>query len=224
MYRERASVIPGAVVWRTPGAPGPAERRVLPDGCMDLLWTGGRLVVAGPDSVAYITSIEPFRSHLGLRLAPGDAPELLGVAASELRDRRVNLDEIWPVRQVRALENRLARGEGIEAVAADLRPDPVVRGAAALIGGGLGVAATADELDLGERRFHRLCLRAFGYGPKTLGRILRMNRALERARAGSPFAAVAHDEGYADQAHLAREVRALAGITLSDLVGRTGPR
>ncbi len=62
----------------------------------------------------------------------------------------------------------------------------MVRGAAELIGGGLGVAAAAAELDLGERRFHRLCLRAFGYGPKTLGRILRMNRALERARGDRP--------------------------------------
>ncbi|GAB1821662.1 helix-turn-helix domain-containing protein [Herbidospora sp. RD11066] len=109
-------------------------------------------------------------------------------------------------------------------MAADLTPDPVVRGAATLIEGGLGVAATADRLDLGERRFHRLCLRAFGYGPKTLGRILRMNRALEKARAGLPFTDVAHDEGYADQAHLAREVKALAGVTLTDLVGRTDRR
>ncbi|WP_285583421.1 helix-turn-helix domain-containing protein [Herbidospora sp. NBRC 101105] len=224
MYRERPSVIPGAVVWQTPPASAEGERRILPDGCMDLLWTSGRLVVAGPDAVAFVTSVVPGAGYTGLRFAPGDLPELLGVAAHELRDRRVPLDEIWPARRVRALENRLNGGGGIEAVAADLRPDPVVRAAVGLIGGGLGVAAVAGRLDLGERRFHRLCLRAFGYGPKTLGRILRMNRALERARAGGAFAQVAHDEGYADQAHLAREVRALTGVTLTDLAGRTGRR
>ncbi len=217
-------MIPGAVVWQAPGTPGSVRRRVLPDGCMDLLWTSGRLVVAGPDSVAYVTPVGPADDYTGLRFAPGDAPQLLGVAASELRDSRVPLDQIWAARRVRGLENALHRGGGIEAVAAGLRPDPVVRRAAALIGGGLGVAAAAERLDLGERRFHRLCLRAFGYGPKTLGRILRMNRALERARTGSPLADVAHQEGYADQAHLAREVRALAGVTLTDLVGRTGRR
>ncbi|TKK87236.1 helix-turn-helix domain-containing protein [Herbidospora galbida] len=216
--------MPGAVVWHTPAVSAEAARRVLPDGCMDLLWTSGRLVVAGPDSVAYVTSIVPGADYTGLRFAPGDLPGLLGVPACELRDRRVPLDEVWSARRVRALENRLRRGGGIEAVADGLTADPVVRGAVALIGGGLGVAAAADRLDLGERRFHRLCLRAFGYGPKTLGRILRMNRALGKARAGGGFAQVAHDEGYADQAHLAREVRALAGVTLTDLVRRTDRR
>lgn len=105
-------MIPGAVVWHTPASPGRAARRILPDGCMDLLWTGGRLLVAGPDSVAYVTSIEPSQSHVGLRFAPGDAPQLLGVAAHELRDRRVPLEEIWPVRRVRALENSIRSGRG----------------------------------------------------------------------------------------------------------------
>ena len=29
---------------------------VLPDGCMDLLWSGSRLLVAGPDTVVYVVS------------------------------------------------------------------------------------------------------------------------------------------------------------------------
>ncbi|CAM5647111.1 putative AraC-like transcription regulator [Streptomyces afghaniensis 772] [Streptomyces afghaniensis] len=32
--------------------------RVLPDGCMDLLWHEGRLLVAGPDTHAYVTDGE----------------------------------------------------------------------------------------------------------------------------------------------------------------------
>ncbi|MFD8985382.1 helix-turn-helix domain-containing protein, partial [Streptomyces sp. NPDC059564] len=50
--------------------------------------------------------------------------------------------------------------------------------------------------------------------PRTLGRVLRLQRALALARRGLPQAEVAHTAGYADQAHLAREVRALAGTTL----------
>ena len=69
-------------------------------------------------------------------------------------------------------------------------------------------------MGLNERRLHRRCLAAFGYGPKTLARILRMNRAVDLARAGTPFATVAVAAGYADQAHLARDVRALAGVPL----------
>jgi AraC-like DNA-binding protein len=44
-----------------------------------------------------------------------------------------------------------------------------------------------------------------------------MNRALAMARTGTPFATVAAVAGYADQAHLSREVKALAGVPLSEL-------
>lgn len=67
----------------------------------------------------------------------------------------------------------------------------------------------------GSGRLRRRSLDAFGYGPRTLGRILRLRRALALAGAGMPYAEVAHTAGYADQAHLAREVRALAGTTLT---------
>src|SRR6266508_1352297 len=51
MYRERPSRLPGAVVWQSDPATGV---RVLPDGCMDLLWNGTDLLVAGPDTTAYV--------------------------------------------------------------------------------------------------------------------------------------------------------------------------
>ena len=47
-YRERAARLPGAILW-TRTTDGTAQR-VLPDGCMDLLWIEGDLVVAGPDT------------------------------------------------------------------------------------------------------------------------------------------------------------------------------
>ncbi len=51
-----------------------------------------------------------------------------------------------------------------------------------------------------------------------LARVLRLVRALELARGGMPYAAVAARAGYADQAHLAREVKALAGAPLGVIV------
>lgn len=53
-----------------------------------------------------------------------------------------------------------------------------------------------------------------GYGPKTFERIARFQRFRRLARAGGPgagLAALAAACGYADQAHLARECRRLAG-------------
>ena len=77
------------------------------------------------------------------------------------------------------------------------------------------VAATAHTAGLGARQLHRRSLAAFGYGPKTLARVLRLQRALALVRAGMPYADAALAAGCADQAHLAREMRELAGTTLT---------
>ncbi len=226
MYAERASRLAGAVVWTsTPTEPGPG--RVLPDGCMDLLWHDGRLLVAGPDTRAHVT--EGTRAPwAGVRFYPGTAPALLGVPAAELRDRRVDLADLWPAARARRLTARVNAAPdpatGLEEAAlsraADAGPpDPLPARIVAALEAGRAVAATADELGIGARRLHRRSLAAFGYGPKTLARVLRLQRALALARSGTPLAETAARTGYADQAHLARDVRELAGATPGELLG-----
>ncbi|MEV7616938.1 helix-turn-helix domain-containing protein [Streptomyces sp. NPDC089799] len=224
-YTERPSgLVPGAVLWRADGPAG----TVLPDGCMDLLWVEGRLLVAGPDTRAHPAREVPGSGFAGIRFAPGAAPALLGVPAYELRDRRVELAELWPAREVRALTGRIASYAdplaGLDALARsrDVVPDPLIADVVLRLRAGQTVARIADTLGLGPRQLHRRSLAAFGYGAKTLGRVLRMQRALARVRAGVPYAEVAHGTGYADQAHLAREVRALTGTTLTGYVA-SGP-
>ncbi|MER5882917.1 helix-turn-helix domain-containing protein [Streptomyces sp. NPDC001941] len=231
MYEEWASRLDGAVVWTRspgraePGAPDPV-RPVLPDGCMDLLWSGGRLYVAGPDTHAYVPGGQA--AHwAGVRFAPGVAPALLGVPAHELRDRRVDLAELWPAAEARRLAARVAgAGDPVRALeevalrrAAEApEPDPLMRAVARSLDGGASVAGTADALALSARQLHRRSLDAFGYGPKTLARVLRLQRALSHVRGGTSYATAALAAGCADQAHLAREMRALAGTTLSAYV------
>lgn len=200
---------------------------VLPDGCMDLLWIGGRLSVAGPDTHAF-TPAPPgdgggFSDALGVRFAPGIAPALLGVPAHELRDRRVDLTDLWPGAEGRDVSERVATATDPAAAieSAALRrfalagpPDPLLRAVVAGLDAGHPVAAVAETVGLGTRRLHRRSLDAFGYGPKTLARVLRLQRALALVRASVPYAETAVVAGYADQAHLARETRELAGLTL----------
>ncbi len=229
-YRERpARGIAGAVVWTRVIAAG-EDAPVLPDGCMDLLWLGERLVVAGADSRAYVPSAAVAATISGIRFYPGAAPALLGVPAHELLDRRVELADLWPAARVRALRGIVAGASdpmiGLEQAVrrgADAAEpvDPRLRRIVTRLADGASVAATADELGLGPRRLHRMSLAAFGYGPKVLARVLRMQRALALARAGIPFAETAFRAGYADQAHLAREVRGLSGRSLGQLVART---
>ncbi|WP_406456358.1 helix-turn-helix domain-containing protein [Streptomyces sp. NBC_00876] len=222
-YEERVSRLDGAKVW-TLTVPRGSVHPVLPDGCMDLLWIGGRLLVAGPDTHAEPPAGTGGGTFTGIRFAPGTAPALLGVPAHELRDRRVALAELWPGPLVRELTERVAGAVdpaaalediAVRRAAAAAPPDPAMRSVAAQLAGGRTVAQTAQAVGLGARQLHRRSLTAFGYGPKTLARVLRLQRALALVRSGTPYADAAAGAGCADQAHLAREMRELAGTTLT---------
>jgi AraC-like DNA-binding protein len=91
------------------------------------------------------------------------------------------------------------------------------RAIAGLAAPGARVAAVARALDLSERQLERLLLHHVGLGPKRLARIARLRTALAVARRGA-LADAAAAAGYADQAHMAREIRALTGATASALV------
>jgi len=207
------------VAWTRTVEPGECAP-VLPDGSIDLLWREDTLLVAGPDTGPHHPDAPPGTGFAGLRFPPGSAPELLGVPAHELRDRRVELADLWPGATVRALTAEVNAAPdpaaALEAIAlrraADLGTlDPLPRLVVAALESGASVAATADAAGIGARALHRRSLAVFGYGPKTLARILRMRRALAAARGGMPLALVAAHAGYADQAHFTREVTQFAG-------------
>ncbi|MDN5749727.1 MAG: hypothetical protein L0H64_14610, partial [Pseudonocardia sp.] len=113
MYRElpAPAALSGLVECGWLAATGPQEVRqvhdVLPDGCMDVIWSGGALVVAGPDTAPHAAPREPGDVAVGLRFAPGALPGLLGVPATALRDQRVPLGELHP-RLTRRVESRLS--------------------------------------------------------------------------------------------------------------------
>ncbi|TDD48052.1 AraC family transcriptional regulator [Kribbella antibiotica] len=190
---------------------------------MDLLLMDNTLVVAGPDSVAWTGTAAPGTQYAGLRFAPGDAPTFLGVPANALLNHRVPLEELWSRGRTRKLLDRIRRAPdpaiALDEAVAELSQVPpdhlashVLRGVRTGVLRDGGVLQLARRLGLSERQLHRRCLGAFGYGAKTLDRVLRMNAALDRARTGQGLAEVAAVSGYADQAHLSREVKALTGL------------
>lgn len=74
----------------------PAPRRshlVLPHACVDIVWDGARLLVAGPDTDP--AEIAPGLDFVGIRFRPAVAPAFVRVSASELRGLRVPLAEFW---------------------------------------------------------------------------------------------------------------------------------
>jgi AraC-like DNA-binding protein len=225
MYRERPPE-PGlglACVWTQSTADAHAQL-VVPDGCIDIIWSADGIQVAGPDTRPRVEGLAGGARLEAVRFRPGAAPHVLGVPAEALRDHMVGLEELWGCEAGR-VGDAASGGDPVlvlqRVMAGRLRragpPDPAVEATVAALVSGESVGATAERLGLSDRQLRRRCLAAFGYGPKTLQRILRFQRALRLARQDVPFAAVAYAEGYADQAHLAHEVREFGGATLSDL-------
>ncbi|MEW6707779.1 MAG: helix-turn-helix domain-containing protein [Pseudomonadota bacterium] len=81
------------------------------------------------------------------------------------------------------------------------------------------VQELAAQLGWGLRRIERRFADTFGVSPRMLIRLARLQLALVQMqrREPLPLARVALIAGFADQAHLAREVKALAGFTPSRL-------
>jgi AraC-like DNA-binding protein len=219
MYIERPSVLPHVTAWRSEAPPGGQVVRVLPDGCMDLIWQDGRLFVAGPDTTAQVGDQVAGSQLIALRFAAGTGPPVIGLPADEITDRQVPLDDIWPAAVVRRLADVSSRADLERAVLGRWRPpDPAMVEVARRARAGQPVDAIAAGCGLSPRQLQRRVRGAFGYGPKTLARILRLQRAVGLARRGTPFADVSVEAGYADQAHLARDVKTLAGVPLTTLV------
>jgi len=220
MYVEWPARLPHVIAWRSMVPPGGATTRILPDGCLDLIWREGTVFIAGPDTTAQLGTAPPGTRFAALRFAVGTGPGVLGVPADELTDRQVPLDAVCPPAEVRALSDATDPLAALEdfALRRWQEPDRAMVAVAAGARAGRPVGAIADRCGLSPRHLQRRCRRSFGYGPKTLARILRLQRAVAMARAGRPFADVSVTAGYADQAHLSRDVRALAGVPLGELV------
>ncbi len=197
--------------------------RVLPDGCVDVVWSGSRLVVAGPATGPVEPAVAPGTPVFGARFRIGAAGAALGLPAEELTDLTVPLIDVW---SDPAIDERVAAG-GLPALVSALRArlreaervDPLARAAAlGLACPGARVAALGPQLGISERQLRRRFADAVGYGPKTLARILRFQRFLALADREPDLARLAFAAGYADQAHLTRECARLAGRTPRALV------
>lgn len=209
---------------------------VVPDGCVDLLWVGGKLVVAGPDVTAAHPVLPPGDPVVAVRFRPGAAMRWLGLPMSEITGRQPDLQEFgrpWArdlaerIGEARTMAERMARLEaGLARIAPEIGPPaPEMALAFRWLGRGAeeaGLAALRDRLGISERSLRRRCHEAFGYGPKTLDRILRFQRFLRLAAAGEEpgLSALAAAAGYADQAHLTREARRLCDLTPAAILGQ----
>lgn len=215
---------------------------ITPDGTIDLQWIDGSFRIAGPDKTPQTEAIPGGAMVIGFRFQPAAAAAFFGVPAAELASQRIALDDVWGSRARRLADNvRPQQGlanliETIETSIAENAPersssDASMRAAYDLIAsqpppGAPLVPWLQRALGMSERTLRRRFDESFGYGPKTLDRILRYQRFLRLSNTSkSPTAVLAVEAGYSDQAHLVRESKRLTGRTPVELerIGRSLP-
>jgi AraC-like DNA-binding protein len=234
-FRQRTVAAPlrhyFASVWIHRAADTPRRSAIIPDGCADLVFVDGVLRVSGPDRHVKIESPRPGRTVIGLRFQPGAAAPWLRTSAAQLVAVTCPLESFWGSEArrlgdwlseaasaediVHRLEAALAR-RVVDIDPPDQTPVAIFRHLADRTSGTPpAMRHLTQRLGFAERTIRRQCTEAFGFGPKTLDRILRFQRFLELVRRApsADMAGLSASIGYSDQAHLSREARCLAGVT-----------
>ena len=91
-------------------------------------------------------------------------------------------------------------------------------------GGTSTTAEMAQTLSVSGRSFRRLWSSVVGMEPRKFVQLMRFHQALEKIQEGASLKHVAADCGYSDQAHMARQIKAIAGLSPSLLRQSLGNR
>ena len=203
-------------------------QRVLPDGCIDIVFINDEApIIVGPWVKPFIARLPIATQIIGARWHPGRAPALLGLPAAELLNQTVALRDVWShtlsssFKRVSEQPQLSARRWAFEAALLNLLPRvaPVDR----MLNASIQWLARHPHGQVGQlsrwigisgRHLQRRFTASVGYGPKAFQSILRFQRLLQFA--GRPshrrsLAELSGDVGYADQAHMTREVQRLSG-------------
>ena len=208
------------IIWRTHDT-SDGTYLAAADACWDMIFIrsvhGNRVLLSGPSS--RITPV-PYRAgnrNVGIRFHRGTF--LTHVPTSAMRDTTESLpmpdDETFllaglgfPLPTYDAVDDLVADLERLDL----LSDDPVAM--AALRGEAPGTS---------RRSVQRHVSSATGLSANRIRQIVRARTAAERLRSGELILDVAHDLGYADQAHLTRDVKRLTGYTPGQTKQRDEP-
>ena len=220
------------------GSQGDYQQRVLPDACIDIVLINDEApMVVGPWIVPLVARLPVGSSVTGARLHPGRASCLLGIPASELLNQTVPIADVKGAVQSMRLEkvmeqrNATARRSALSQVLLASTGHSAASDCGVLAGiqwlsrrphG--RIEELSRWIGISERQLHRRFSAAIGYGPKMFQSVLRFQRLLKIARETGherSLADLAASAGYADQAHMTRDVHRLADVRPTVLLRST---
>lgn len=217
------------------GVPSPAATIIISfDEPLDVAWCDDSatrvqrwLLASGMHTGPALIRTHGIQHGIQLDLTPAGCRALLGVPIGPLThcltdhadlplgfsaDLHARLAEAEWADRFRLLEDHLLR----LALAARTQLPADLAYAWSLLGerhGRIRVTELADTIGWSRRHLLNRFTAEFGLPPRDIGRLHRFGAAQDYAKAGAPWSEVAARAGYADQAHLSRDFRALAGRT-----------
>jgi AraC-like DNA-binding protein len=191
--------------------------------------------IAGLDDRPELVETGGRLAEIDLRLTPLGAYRLCGMPLHELRGEVVNLGDVFG-HEGRLLASKLEEREDwqrrfdlveqflLRRAGQESRPDPLVAEAWTRLQsarGNLRIGTLATQLGASRRHLTTRFREQLGLPPKAVARLLRFEDVRRRLTADPVrWIDIAIDCGYADQSHLNRDFRELAGTTPSDFLAR----
>jgi AraC-like DNA-binding protein len=224
------------------------REKVLPNGCVEIIINlgarpitvygaendarpqiDGDLLISGLHTTSFVIGSSSRGAALGICFKPGGAYAILGFPVDELKDKHINLFDIWPSvteeLQQRLWETpeRTARFRIIEhwlaqRISADHMLHPAVAYALGEFqrqAGATTIQNLTTQVGLSKKRLIDLFRSQVGLTPKQYLRVQRFQQALSHIHRADAiaWADLALTYGYYDQAHFIHDFRALAGVT-----------
>jgi AraC-like DNA-binding protein len=210
----------------------PEIAEVLPHPSVQLTLEAGSSRVTGVPRGRFVTRLAGRGRVLGTKFRPGGFRPFLGRPLATLTGRILPLAEVFGAAADELEEQALAHADPLAAFEVVQRfllgrapqPDPEIE----RVGHIAERAATDREITrvahleslfgLGARALQRLFAEYVGVSPKWVIQRYRLHEAAERIADGGEiaWAELAHELGYADQAHFIRDFRRLVGRTPAD--------
>jgi len=234
-----------------PESTSATAHRVVPDGCIDIVFEfkgplgkdPSRLprsiessMVVGTMSRPLIVTAPGEIQFLGVRFKPGKAHGFFRVAAGELTDFTVPLDDIWG-RIGTNLVSRLAEQHSLRHMIVRLEEellkrlrsmnteDPYLQPIIRFIldrRGAVSVESLSTMAGISRQHMARKFDHYVGISPKLFCRVMRFQNMMKNVRSlGSvDWASAALDLGYYDQAHMISDFKEFSGLTPASFLAR----